>query len=97
MAGYVKLGEVKKYAFTGDQIDIATVKRGGRISKRSSWSRSEVREVVKIKVGYSNGDPRYQIQLRGPENINLISFSSKEVADGLEGWVRNWIERGESS
>jgi hypothetical protein len=94
VGGYLKLGEVKKYAFEEGRIKFTTVKRGGRISKQSSWPRAEAREVVKSQVGHSNGDPRYQVQLRGPENVNLIRFSSLEVADGLEAWVRNWIRGG---
>ena len=94
VGGSLKLGEVKKYAFEKDRFKFATVKRGGRISKQSSWPRAEVREVVKSQVGHSNGDPRYQVQLRGPENVNLVRFSSLEVADGLEAWVWNWIRGG---
>lgn len=97
VAGYLKLGEVKKYSFETDRVDFATVKRGGRISKKDSWTRAEIREVVKSRIGHSNGDPRFQVQLRGPENVNLVSFSSEEVAGELEGWVRNWIKTGESS
>lgn len=97
VGGYLKLGEVKKYSFETDRVDFATVKRGGRISKKDSWSCAEIREVMKIRIGHSNGDSRFQVQLRGPENMNLVSFSSEEVADELVGWVRNWIKRGESS
>jgi hypothetical protein len=97
VAGYLKLGEVKKYSFETDRVDFATVKRGGRISKKDSWTRAEIRDVVKIRIGHSNGDPRFQVQLRGPENVNLVSFSSEEMTGELEGWVRNWIKQGESS
>ena len=92
--GMRKLGEVKKYAFYPDRLEFTTVKRGGRVSRSGSLPRVSVRDVVLTRVGDSNGDARYKVQLRASENLTLLQFYPLEVAEELEGWVRQWIFGG---
>lgn len=93
--GMRTLGEVRKYVFYPDRIEFAKVKRGGKIVGSESWRRESVVDVVVLHSGESNGDERFRVQLRAEKNVNLVSFASGEVAEALEGWVRNWIEGGE--
>lgn len=95
--GLRTFGEVKKYVFYADRIEYAKVKRGGRIRDGKTWPKDGVSGVVVSRTGESNGEPRYQVQIRGEENVNLVSFAPIEVAEELEGWIRNWMESGENS
>lgn len=95
--GLRTFGDVRKYVFYRDRIEFAKVKRGGRIFDGKTWSRSEMSRVVVNRTGESNGEPRYQVQMRGEENVSLVSFAPIEVAEELEGWIRNWLGAGENS
>jgi ribosomal protein S27AE len=92
--GLRTFGEARKYAFYPDRIEFAKVKRGGRITGSESWGRESVTDVVVSHSGESNGGERFRVQLRAERNVNLVTFASGEVAEELEGWVRNWIEVG---